>query len=410
MTVVDKEYCFVIDAEGKRLAPTSANKGWYLIRKKRARLVERFPMVIQLNKVVDNPLCEAIVGIDDGSKHTGLAIVQKCSYKTKCIFKGTLEHRQDVKTLMAQRAGYRRQRRYNKRYRKARFDNRSNSKRAGRLAPSIMQKKQAILRFLNKIGQWIQIAKIVLEDVAIDIRALTEGYKPYKWQYQKSNRLDENLRKAAILRDGGKCKMCGKSNCELQVHHIIPRRENGADTIYNLITLCSGCHDSIKGNEGNFIALFQKKIKGKNIRFDYAQHVMQGKQWLRAQLSKIAELEITDGGTTANHRIDWGVEKSHANDAVVISGLKAAELLQKDWEIKPKRKKRKMKCVDKVCGFQHGDYVSYVDTKGKKWLGYITAMYHYKLQINIQCLTKHLKRVNARKSRLVCTYTQLSIM
>jgi len=100
------------------------NKGWYLIRKGRARLVEQFPLVIQLLKVVDNPVCEAVAGIDDGSKHVGVAIVQKCNTTNKCVFKGTLDQRQDVKTLMTQRAGYRKQRRQNKRYRKPRFDNR----------------------------------------------------------------------------------------------------------------------------------------------------------------------------------------------------------------------------------------------------------------------------------------------
>lgn len=41
-----------------------------------------------------------IVGIDDGSAHVGLAIVQKCPTKNKVVFKGTIEQRQDVKHLM----------------------------------------------------------------------------------------------------------------------------------------------------------------------------------------------------------------------------------------------------------------------------------------------------------------------
>jgi len=409
VTVSVKEYCFVIDADGRRLAPTSVNKGWYLIRNDRARLVERFPLVIQLFKTVETPVCEAVAGIDDGSEHVGAAIIQKCKSKNKCVFKGTLEHRQDVKSLMTLRSGYRGLRRQNKRYRKPRFDNRANSKRKGRLPPSILQKKQAVIRLIDRLRRWIDIGKIVLEDVAIDIRALTEGYKPYKWQYQKSNRLDENLRKAAIMRDGGKCMMCGKGKRMLQAHHILPRHLKGADTIQNLITLCSDCHDKVTGNEKDYIWAFQRKIEGKSVRFDYAQHVMQGKNWLRSQLGKRTALEITDGGTTANHRIDWGIDKSHANDAVVITGLIPMVIPQKDWSIKPKRKRRKMKCKDEVCGFRHGDYVTYTDTKGIKWLGYITAMYHDKQQINIQCMTKHLKRVNARKSFLVNRCTQLSI-
>ena len=52
-----------------------------------------------------------------------------------------------------------------------------------------------IIRVIHWLNKWINITNYWLEDVSIDIRALTDGYKPYRWQYQKSNRLDENIRK-----------------------------------------------------------------------------------------------------------------------------------------------------------------------------------------------------------------------
>ena len=54
------------------------------------------------------------------------------------------------------RKGYRRFRRYNKRYRKCRFNNRNSSKRNNRIAPSILQKRQATLRVIKTINKWIQ--------------------------------------------------------------------------------------------------------------------------------------------------------------------------------------------------------------------------------------------------------------
>lgn len=409
MTTPNDERAFVLDANGTKLAPTSANKGWFLIRKGRAVLIERFPMVIQLNRIVENPICDIVLGIDDGSKYVGVAFVQKCNAKNKVVFKGVIKHRQDVKKLMCARAGYRRLRRQEKRYRPARFSNRAASKRKGRLPPSILQKRQAIMRLVNRIGKWIGIGGIILEDVAIDIRALSDSYKPYRWQYQQSNRLDENLRKAVILRDG-KCMVCGKKNCVLEAHHIIPKRMSGADTLLNLITLCRDCHKGVAGDELTYADKFQKIISGKSVRFDYAQHVMQGKKWLWLQLSSVAPLCLTDGGTTANRRIDWGVEKSHSNDAVVICGLKPVAVPNKEWQIKPKRKKRKIKNAESVCGFLHGDFVCSVDTKGIKRIGYITAIYHDKAQINVQCPDKHLKRVTAKKCVFVHRCAQLSIL
>ncbi|MDD7315161.1 MAG: RRXRR domain-containing protein, partial [Bacilli bacterium] len=96
-------YAFVLDVNEKQLSPTKEQKAWFLIRKKRATLVCKYPMVIQLNKEIpDNEICkdEIRCGIDDGGLHVGVAIVQKCQTKNKVIFKGTIEHRNDVKHLM----------------------------------------------------------------------------------------------------------------------------------------------------------------------------------------------------------------------------------------------------------------------------------------------------------------------
>ena len=47
------EYCFVVDKNNQPLAPTKVNKGWYLVRKGRAKIKSRYPMIIQLEKEVE---------------------------------------------------------------------------------------------------------------------------------------------------------------------------------------------------------------------------------------------------------------------------------------------------------------------------------------------------------------------
>lgn len=401
------EYCFVMDSDGKQLAPTKVNKSWYLIRKCRARLVSKYPMVIQLNKKVDdvdtNPI---ICGIDDGSKYVGIALVQKCKTYNKVVFKGTIEQRQDVKHLLEVRSGYRRYHRYHKKYRQARFDNRSSSRKSERIAPSIKQKRDAVLRIVYQLNKWINIQEYHLEDVAIDIRALTEGYKLYRWQYQKSNRLDENLRKAAILRDKCKCQECGKSNCVLEVHHIRARKYSGADTIGNLITLCSNCHQKTECHERVFEEKYFKIINSKPIRFDYAQHVMQGKYYLREKLSELGMLYITNGGDTANKRLDWDIPKSHSNDAICITDCVPNTCEIKEWIIKPMRRKSKAK-TDNVLGIKHRDLVSYTFKNGETHTGYVTALYPELNALNFQSRTKHCKKVNARKCHLLWKYNKI---
>ena len=403
-------YAFVLDTNGKQLAPTKEQKAWYLIRKKRAILVSKYPMVIQLNKEIpDEEICkdEVRCGIDDGGKHVGIALVQKCQTKNKVLFKGTIEQRDDVKHLMDVRRGYRKYHRYHKRYRQARFNNRSSSKRKGRVAPSILQKRQATLRVINQLNKWINITDYWLEDVSIDIRALTDGYKSYGWQYQKSNRLDENIRKAVILRDGCKCMECGKSNCKLEVHHIKPRRLNGSNTLSNLISLCETCHQKTEGKEEQYMKHYFDILKSSdNKNLNYAQHVMIGKIWLREQLSMLGLLYLTSGGDTANKRIDWNIAKSHSNDAICITDLQPDSCDVKEWTIKPMRRQSKAK-TDSVLGIKHRDLVEYTFKNGETHRGYVTALYPELNAINFQSHTKHCKKVNARKCKLLWKYSKI---
>ena len=403
-------YAFVLDANGKQLAPTKETKAWFLIRKKRATLVSKYPMVIQLNREIpDEEICkdEVRCGIDDGGLHVGVALVQKCQTKNKVLFKGIIEQRNDVKHLMEVRRGYRRYHRYHKRYRQARFNNRSSSKRKGRIAPSILQKRQATLRVINQLNKWINITDYWLEDVSIDIRALTDGYKSYGWQYQKSNRLDENIRKAVILRDGCKCMECGKSNCKLEVHHIKPKRINGSNTLSNLITLCETCHQKTEGKEEQYMKHYFDILKSSdNKNLNYAQHVMIGKTWLRERLSMLGLLYLTSGGDTANKRIDWNIAKSHSNDAICITDLQPDSCDVKEWIIKPMRRQSKAK-TDNVLGIKHRDLVEYTFKNGETHKGYVTALYPELNALNFQSPTKHCKKVNARKCKLLWKYNKI---
>jgi hypothetical protein len=45
-----KKYAFVLDAEGKQLDPTIEQNAWRQVRQHKAKLVSRFPMVIQLQQ------------------------------------------------------------------------------------------------------------------------------------------------------------------------------------------------------------------------------------------------------------------------------------------------------------------------------------------------------------------------
>lgn len=71
-----------------------------------------------------------------------------------------------------------------------------------------------------------------------------------------------SISKAVMARDNYECRVCGKSSFspvdnsadfdkihfQLEVHHIIPRKDGGTDSFDNLITLCEDCHHKTFSN------------------------------------------------------------------------------------------------------------------------------------------------------------------
>lgn len=78
----------------------------------------------------------------------------------------------------------------------------------------------------------------------------------------------------------------------------------------------------------------------------------------------------------------------------------------KEWIIKPMRRKSKAK-TDNVLGIKHKDLVSYTYKNGETYTGYVTALYPEQLALNFQSKTKHCKKVNARKCRLLWRFNNI---
>lgn len=404
-----QEYTLVLDSEGNKLAPTKVQKAWFLIRKKRAKLIQKYPMVIQLTKKVDIIKDDTTIecGIDDGSKYVGIALVQKCKTKNKVFFKGTIELRQDVKKKMDIRREYRRYRRSHKHYRPARFNNRVSMIKKGLPPPSIKQKKDSIIRVVNSLNKFVNIDNIHLEDVKIDIREMVEGKKLYGNEYNVSNKENGNLRKATLIRDNYTCQECGKKN-NLEVHHIVPRSKNGSNSIYNTITLCEDCHQKTEGNELLFVDKYLKQIGSDLLKgLNYAQHVMQGKKYLRTELKKIANLDITNGLTTSERRKMWGIEKTHSNDAICIAGLNPNNIEITEYTIVPQRRKSKAKSKG-LNGFKHRDIVIYHHTNNIDYLGNISAIYTDGTNtLNVKTKDEHFKRVSCKRCKLFYRFDKI---
>jgi hypothetical protein len=107
---------FVVDGEDKPLLPTTPRRARKLLDAKKAKVIQVMPFTIRLNRIVDSPVGSFTVGIDDGAKKSGVAVVNE--HTQEVVFSGEIGLRQDVSRKISQRASYRRTRRTRKlRYR-----------------------------------------------------------------------------------------------------------------------------------------------------------------------------------------------------------------------------------------------------------------------------------------------------
>lgn len=219
---------------------------------------------------------------------------------------------------MDRRRQFRKARRNKLRYRPMRFNNRRASKRKNRYTPTLISKFQGHTREIEFIKSILPITGVVLEVGEFDPQLLQDPTLAYhKWNYQRGELYQqENFKQATRMRDGYKCQCCGKKNCRLEVHHLLPRSRGGSDKLANLITLCTDCHHLAHSSEEQLLA-FQKKF-GKKAKgtLNYATQM----NILRSMLQKeYPNAEITYGFITKDVRRVFGLEKSHMIDACCIA-------------------------------------------------------------------------------------------
>jgi len=156
----------VLAPDGTPLMPTKASRARRGVKEGKAKTIRTKlgQFAIQLiEEPSDRAKQPVVVGIDPGSKYTGVAVVSKkevlCGYN--------LELPDYIKQHMEKRRELRRNRRYRKcRRRECRILNRTGH----RIAPSILARKQLELRVVRELAKICPITEIAIEDIAFDHR------------------------------------------------------------------------------------------------------------------------------------------------------------------------------------------------------------------------------------------------
>jgi len=248
---------FTHNKDGNALMPCKPSKARRLLKEGKAKVIKRTPFTIKLLYGSSNYVQTIIAGMDAGSKVIGVCAMSN----GKVLYQSETYLREDVSGKMQQRAMYRRTRRNRKtRYRPARWNNRANSRREERLAPSIRSKFDSHFREKMFVESILPVTKWKVELASFDIHKITNPYVHGIW-YQKGNQMGfYNIKAYVLSRDNYTCQHCkGKSkDHKLHCHHIIFKSNKGTDTPSNLITLCNTCHDAL--HEGKIKLSGRKSI------------------------------------------------------------------------------------------------------------------------------------------------------
>ena len=373
---------FVLSKNKTPLAPTSEAKARILLKKEKAIIHKVYPFTIRLK---ENKECKKSFEIkfDVGASVTGVAIVDA----VKCFFFAEIVHRGAViKKAMDSRRAVRRSRRDRKtRYREPRFDNRTRPK--GWLPPSVKSRADNVINFAKKYAKLIPIESVVVERVSFDTSSMTNGEKLYGMEYQNGDLKDTKLRDFIFQKYNYKCVYCGKKGEEIE--HIVPKSKGGTNSIENLTLSCRKCNIA-KGNLT--LEAFGKKI-GKDLSHikpkktpKHASIIQSARTYTIKELSRNFDVIVGEGWETYANRKELGLPKQHYYDAMCIGEKYKYEIVtDKVLEIKAQgRGSRQMCRMDRfgfprtkakgskiVKGFQTGDIVKAVVTKGKKMGAYL---------------------------------------
>lgn len=323
-----------MNMRGDPLMPCTQKKARILLKEGKAVIYKYDPFTIQLTYATGETKQDCHIGIDTGSKHIGMAITSE----NKVLFKGEIELRQDVKSNIDTKHIYRRSRRNRKtRYRQPRFFNRKRSDKW--LPPSLQNRVDHTFHWIDTFCSLVSDPILHIEVGKFDTaKMINPEINGVDYQHGQTYGFFEE-RYFVFARDNYTCQCCGKSKDKiLQTHHIIYRSNGGTDRVDNLITVCTDCHTSKNHQKGGILYKWQeqhKKVK------QYKEPPFMNA--IRKRIfARYPNAHTTYGSETTPHRKELGLEKTHYNDAITISGITNIKEDPKEWLlIKQFRKKKR---------------------------------------------------------------------
>jgi 5-methylcytosine-specific restriction endonuclease McrA len=379
---------FVLDTKKKPLMPCHPARARKLLKNGKAAVYRRYPFTIIMTHRVGGDLQPIEVKFDPGSCTTGIALVGHFDRGSEVIWAGNLKHRgAQIKKALNSRRSIRRSRRNRKsRYRPARFNNRRRPQ--GWLPPSLQSRVLNVKNWMLKLARLTPLTHIAVETVRFDTQKLQKP-EISGVEYQQGELAGYELREYLLEKWGRECAYCGAKNVPLEIEHIKARSKGGSDRVSNLTLACTPCNID-KDNKDIKEFLKHKPERLKKIQAQAKTPLkdaaaVNATRYATGNVLKDFCLPITfsSGGRTKFNRVKLGYSKDHWIDAACVGESGAQVVIPQTitpLTITAKGRGSRQKCSmnqygfprtgpkkhKRVKGFQTGDIVKAIVTKGKK--------------------------------------------
>jgi 5-methylcytosine-specific restriction endonuclease McrA len=320
---------FVLDRRKKPLMPCSEKRARLLLERGRAVVHKMQPFTIRLRDRTQeaSTLQPVVLKLDPGSKFTGIALVREevrdDGLHHHALHLAEVQHRGDVvRATMLKRAARRRGRRSRTlRYRPPRFHNRT--RKPGWLPPSLRSRNDNVVGWANRYRRLAPVIRIDMELVRFDTHKL-QNPEIDGVEYQWGTLFGVEVWQYLLTKWGHKCAYCQRNDVPLEKEHIIPRSRLGSNRVSNLCPSCRPCNRE-KGNQT--AAEFGHPEVEHHARAPLrdAAAVNATRFALRQQIEDEGFVVTSwSGGRTKWNRTRFGIEKSHAMDALSVGDIAGA--------------------------------------------------------------------------------------
>ena len=360
---------YVLDKNGSPLMPIrKAGRVRRMLKEGRAHVEQYVPFTIRLLYDIENPVVDdVLLGIDPGRTNIGLCAVDS---KGHILYASDVETRnKTIAKLMLKRKAMRqasrrgerkvRQRRAiasdktgmakhtefwrmlpgykepicckNIRNTEARFNHRTRPE--GWLTPTANHLLQTHMNAVNLVRKVLPVSGIVIEINRFDF-AKMENPGIRNWEYQKGKLFGfRNRNDAVASQQDNVCLLCQKHSID-HFHHIVPRHQNGSESIDNIAGLCSECHAKVHTDPKAKDRLQSRKA-GLLKKYHALSVINQIMKRLLEELAGILPTYVTTGHETKATRILLGLSKEHHLDAycIAVSQLDAMPEADTDYQV-----------------------------------------------------------------------------